>query len=149
MEEKQTVGLLKDLEDRYNGKITDRTFALSCYLPSKKPLEHGIFLFKIGDTYYYEDFEKEEMNLLGFTIKRKSSEPFEKTSGSFKESDIKRVFKVSRAYARSYHFKAQTGNIKAIREASRFVKMFRECTYAVELQDGNVLFFEMINNILA
>lgn len=143
-----TIGLLKELEEKYGGTITKRTYALSAFLPNTKPLEHGVFLFRIGDTFYYEDFEREDINILGFTVKKKNKTPFIKTEGSFLLKDVDKVLKVSKNYARSYHLKKSLGKIKEIKKANAFIKFFKECTYAIVLKNGDVLFFEQIKDIV-
>lgn len=144
----RATGLLKELEDKYGGKITDRTYALSVYLPNHKPLEHGVFLFRIGDTFYYEDFEPSDVNILGFKIKKKNPEVYVKTEGSFRKESVKDVVKVSKSYARGYHTKKALGKINGIKKAGAITRFFRESTYAIVLDNDDVLFFEQIKDIV-
>ena len=59
-ESEKSIGLLKELEEKHGGKITDRTFAIWAYLPCEREYSNGMFLYRIGDVFHYEDFDKGE-----------------------------------------------------------------------------------------
>ncbi|MFA5513583.1 MAG: hypothetical protein WDA17_01525 [Sphaerochaetaceae bacterium] len=134
---------LKNLEERFNGKITYRTFATWFATDASVIRDFGVFMFKINDTYHYEDFERIP-SLLGFPLrssKRKST--YEKLEGSFDASAIKSISVVTKNNAlRS----AQSGMPAAsIPEASLLHRLFFRLVTKVELQDGLNLFFELIS----
>lgn len=140
------VGLLKELEEKRGGKIEKKTFSLWCILPTGKLYEHGMFVYQIGNNVYYEDFEKQTMNVFGFTIQKKKTEDFVKTEGVFPKEDIEKTLKVSKSSAIKY---AREGRKEPalLKKAGPFTRFFRPCTDAVVLKNGDVYFFELLNNI--
>ena len=147
-ESEKSIGLLKELEEKHGGKITDRTFAIWAYLPCEREYSNGMFLYRIGDVFHYEDFDKGDMNILGFVIKRKKDKPFVKTEGSFLISEVVSVFKVTKSAARNYYLKKRSNEFYSIKKAGMLSRFFKECVYAVKLQNGDILFFQMMDNII-
>lgn len=141
-----SAGLLKELEEKRGGKIGRRTFALWTALPSGKIFEHGMFVYEIDGTIYYEDFEKQTMNIFGFTIQKKSKEEFVKTEGSFNKDDVEKTVKVKRSKAINYA-KNGTKAPASLKKASALARFFSPTVEAVILKNGEVYFFELLNNI--
>lgn len=139
-------GLLKELEEKRGGKIGKRTFSLWCILPNGKLYEHGMFVYEIDGTVYYEDFEKQSINIFGFNIQKKNKEPFIKTEGTFSKNDVERTIKVSKKAAMKYA-KSENKNPAVLKKAGKTVRFFAPCTDAVVLKNGDVYFFELLNNI--
>ena len=148
-DKEKSIGLLKELEEKHGGKITHRTFAIWACLPPGCEYSNGMFLYRIGDTYYYEDFDKGDMNILGFTVKRKKDKPFVKTEGTFMYSDVMRVFKVTKSSARQFYFKKKLNEDHSIKKAGVLSRFFKECVFAVQLKSGDMLFFQMMDNIIS
>lgn len=148
-EMENSIGFLKELEEKHGGKITERTFAIWALLPPGKEFSSGMFLYRIDDAYYYEDFDKGDMNILGFTIKRKRDTPFVKTEGSFLASDVENVICVTKNDALKYYLRKSTNSYYVLKKASALKRFFKECVYATTLKNGDVFFFQMMDNIIS
>jgi hypothetical protein len=134
---------LKNLEERFGGKITYRTFATWFATSDNVLREFGVFLFKINGNYHYEDFERIP-SLLGFPLRpRKNKVPYEKLEGSFAASSIKNISVVTKNSA----MRSIYSNIPAdqITEATFLQKLLFRLVTKVELDDNSALFFELIS----
>lgn len=144
--ERNAQGLLKELEEKHGGKITKRSFATWAKLPTNRVFEHGMFVFKINDTFHYEDFEKDHLNILGFQVQKKDKTPFVQTEGSFKEEEIEKVTRLTKARAKCLTTLSES-EIHSLKRANPLQRFFFSCVDVIILKNGDVYSFELINNI--
>ncbi|MCK9287431.1 MAG: hypothetical protein PHU24_01745 [Sphaerochaetaceae bacterium] len=135
---------LSSLEAKYGGPVGYRTYSTWFASNDGVVREFGVFLFLIGSTFHFEDFERKP-SLFGFPLKTsKKAPPYVKYEQSFSSSDVKSVIAVAKSMALSCAY----GDVRQedIKEANRFVRMFRPIVFKVELLDGTVYFFELIDH---
>jgi hypothetical protein len=140
----ETKQFLEDLENQYDGKITWKTFATWYGCSDSTFREYGIFMFKINNIFYFEDFEKKHSIFgMDFKPKKKNKVKYVKLKRNIDAENIIKVFKVSQANALQVikHRKDPS----TIEEINLFDKIFKKSVAAVELKDGTYHFFELLN----
>lgn len=135
---------ISDLENKFGGKLTWRTFSTWYGCSDGIQRDFGVFMFQIENTFHFEDFEKENL-ILGMKIGRNSNkkrEPFVKLERSFSKDQIKSIDTTTRSIANNIIKKkinpSEFTNINIID------KLFRKLVTAVTLKDGTIHFFELI-----
>lgn len=133
---------LREIEERRGGKIGWRTFS-TWFSDGTNIREYGVFIYEVGQTIYYEDFERRR-NILGFELpKRKGEPPYVKLEGSFKAAEVGRITTVVRRRAERYL--CDPSKTALLREAGLFARVFFRLLTMVELEDGRRLFFEFLD----
>lgn len=142
--DEETVQFLEDLETQYGGKITWKTFATWYGCSDSTFREYGVFMFKIKDTYYFEDFEK-KYSIFGMDLrtKKKNKIKYVKLQRNINAKEITKVFKISQAKALEVIKRGK--NPSELKEISLFDKIFKKSVAAVQLKDGTYHFFELMN----
>ena len=140
--EDEAQQFIQDLEARFGGSITYRTY--STWFASNEGVsrEFGVFVFVINGVFYFEDFERKPA-IFGFALKARKNEPkYVKFERSFKASDVKSITLVSKSKALS----CADGYIKqeSIQAANRYEKLLRPLVTRLVLVDGTTYFFELI-----
>lgn len=129
---------LKELEDKRGGHIEWRTIALF-YGDSDKVSKQSLFLYKIGDTFFYEDFEKEH-TVLGFKVNPPKNYKYVKFEGSFNLKDVKSVERVVTSSARKYC----EGKRDDIKKVGKLASKFTQTALKVELGKDRFVIMEML-----
>lgn len=143
--DEETEVFLSELEKKYGGELTWRTFSTWYGCSDGTQREFGVFLFKVFNTFHFEDFEK-NTSLFGIPIggnsnKKKKKAPFVKLERSFNKEDIQTITTTTRFIANSI---IKSGNAQSVKPANAFDKLFRKLVTAVTLKDGTIHFFELI-----
>jgi hypothetical protein len=142
--EKEEIDFLKEKEELYGGHITFRSFA-TWFASSKGVIrDHGVIIYRIDDTFHYEDF-KHRNSILGFTLPESKSEkehPYVKYESSFRASSILEIRTVKQSAAR---LAAEAESSVPAKKAGTLAKIFSKLVTAVILANGEVLYMELIN----
>ena len=129
---------LKDLEDKRGGHIEWRTIALF-YGDSNRVFKSSLFLYKIGDTFYFEDFEKEH-TVLGFKVNPPKNYKYVKFEGSFKIDDVKSVERIITSSARKYC----EGKRNGFKKAGKLASKLTQTALKIELGKDEFVIMEML-----
>lgn len=132
---------IEELEQRHGSKLTWRTYA-TWYASTKGIVrEYGVFLYKVKDSFFFEDFERQPA-LFGFALRpRKGKEPFVKYEDSFLAGNVVEVRTVTRAEA----LRAAEHPNYPLSSASWLDKAFRQVVEMVVLNTGVIHFFEVMD----
>ena len=137
---------LKSLEEKRGGPIEWRTFCVF-YADSKgKICEHGVFLYEINKHFWFEDFEHLPQ-LFGFQLPRpKHAAPYEKFEADFGPEAVKEIRIVKKKSAVAFC----KGNKKyeKLKAAGAITRLLCQCVTEIALEDGTVLFFELMDKTL-
>lgn len=141
--DRETEQFIEELQSRFNGPLTYRTY--STWFASTEGIvrDFGVFVFKINDVFHYEDFERNP-SMFGFALKpSKKQKPYVKMEGSFIADDVINISTVTKNAALS----CVNGYLKGedIPEASLLKRFFSRLVSKVDLKGGTTLFFEFIN----
>lgn len=143
MADDETKAFLKELETKHDGTISWKTYAT--WFGSSKGIirEFGVFLYRINDTFYYEDFER-KTQFLGIPLNiKKSKNEYKKMEGAFNVNEIESTLNVSKNVASN--FLQGANNINRLKQIGSFQKFFSQVVTMVTLKDGTKLFFELMN----
>jgi hypothetical protein len=140
--EDEAQQFIQDLEARFGGPVTYRTY--STWFASNEGIirEFGVFVFVIDGIFHFEDFERKPA-IFGFAMKPRKNEPkYVKFERSFRAQDVKNVTLVSKSRALS----CADGYIKqeSIAPANRYEKLMRPIVTRLVLIDGTTYFCELI-----
>ncbi len=141
--DEDTIKFLSELEAKHGGTIEWRTYATWYGCDDGTIREYGVFLYKIKDTFYFEDFERFPM-ILGYKLKPKKNAPkYEKYERSFRAEHVVRVSSVTKSRASD----CAQGLISAaaVTDAGWFSKIFKQLVTKVEMETGTTFFFELMD----
>ncbi|MGE4454826.1 MAG: hypothetical protein AB7D92_09860 [Sphaerochaeta sp.] len=141
--EDDAQAFIDNLEKRHEAPITWRTYATWYGNNKEIEREFGVFLYRVRDTLFFEDFERTP-SLFGISLKpKKKKEPFVKYEGSFALDEVSSTRQVPKTVAA----KVSQGILSAdkIRQSTSFDKLFRQMVEMVQLQNGTVHFFELMD----
>lgn len=140
----ETKDFLDKLEAEYGGRITWKTFSTWYGCSDSVLREFGVFLFKIGDRFYFEDFEKNS-SIFGMQIgsSKKKKAQYIKLKRSIDSKNIKNVFKVTQAKALDVIKYGKDPS--TLKETTLIEKIFRKSVTAVVLENGIHHFFELLS----
>ena len=141
MEINDTAQFIKDREERLGSRIRYRTYCTWYARIGHEKREYGVFLYTDGRTMAYEDFDREPQ-ILGIPIKRRNKEKYEKLEVSFPVSSIASIDRTSLKDAE----KAFDARRDTAKSAGLFSRLFRKLVTRIMLDDGTVLFFEMMDH---
>lgn len=139
--DQDAMEFLTEIETRRNGKISWKTYC-TWFSDCINIRQFGVFLYKVGETFYYEDFERKP-SFLGFEIKQKNAPKYEKLEGSFLASDVKNIVRLTKN--RAMAFLTHQEREDKLRPSNGFERLFSQLVSMVELQDGSRLFFEFLD----
>ncbi len=142
--DEETKEFLEDLENKYGGKITWKTFATWYGCSDSTYREHGVFIFKINNTLYFEDFEK-KYAIFGIALanNNKKKTKYVKMERQIPISEINKVSKVSQSQA--LNIIKNYKDVSSLKELNIIDKIFRKTVIAVGLKNGTYHFFEFLN----
>ena len=136
---------IKQLEEKHQGTISNRFLSLFYGDTAKNIREHGVFMYQIGSTLFFEDFEYKSA-ILG--IKVESREPYVKFEGSIDIKDIESVTKVSKGRALRYC----KGKTKKTGRRGIFNFLFGETVLMLNFKSREPVFIQvplkLINNVI-
>lgn len=135
---------IAELEKRFEGSITYRTYC-TWYGASKGILrDYGVFMYEIHNIFHFEDFERKPA-LFGIALTgQKKKTPYVKMEDSFKKEDIESITQVAKSRAISSI--KSSSNPASIPLASTIEKIFSPIVTRVTLRNGETHFFELINH---
>lgn len=139
--DQETLDFLKELEERIGGKPTWRSFSTWYGTNNGILREYGVFICRIGDELYLEDFDRIP-TFLGIPMKGKKREKYERYSRSIKIEDIVSVTKVKKTAAKDAVDKFSE---RIIPPASAFAKAFSSLVTQLELKSGECIYLELID----
>lgn len=143
--EAETLAFLKDIETRRGAPIAWRTFCTWYGTSRHEGLERvwGVFLYRVGDTFYLEDFEHQN-TFLGFPVrKRKTDKPYERYEESFHRNEVCGTMQISKRTAE----KIVQGQLdpRYVKPIHGLATLFAEHIEMVTLTDGSVLLFSLMD----
>lgn len=140
----ETKEFLDNLENKHGGKITWKTFATWYGCSDSTLREHGVFIFKINDTLYFEDFDKKYAIFgIALTNNKKKKNEYVKMERQIAIADIDNTFRVSQSNA--INVVRNTKEASDLKEINLFDKIFKKTVVAVALKNGTHHFFEFMN----
>lgn len=129
---------LHQLEESKGGKISYRCFSLY-YLDSKGiEREHGVFMYQIGKTLYYEDYMFKR-SLLGIDLNKKALDEYVKFENSIEIDNITKILSVSKKKAKAF----VSNTSKGIKKANIFDQLFGKILVMVQTKDGFTMFLDL------
>lgn len=142
--EEETIAFLKEIEARRGAPIQWRTFCTWYGTSRHQGLERiwGVFLYRIADTFYLEDFEHQS-TFMGFPIRQQKKAPFERYEASFRRDQVRRTMTISKSQAEKI--------VKGLRDfhqakpMSWWARIFAQHIEMVELDDGSVVMFALMD----
>jgi len=141
--EDDAQAFIENLEKRHEAPITWRTYA-TWYGNNKEIMrEFGVFLYRVRNTLYFEDFERTP-SMFGISLKpKKKKEPFSKYEGSFAVDEVATTRPIPKAIA--YKVSQGTVSVDRVRQATSLDRLFRQMVEMVVLKNGTVHFFELMD----
>lgn len=141
------AAFLKALEEKRGGPLTWRTFC-TFYANSNGVIrDHGVFLYEVNQHFWYEDFEH-TAQIFGIPLpKPKNAQPYVKFEADFDPSEVKSVRIINKKAAISYCMGKK--KYEKLKPANWFDKLFCQCVTELALEDGTVLFFEVMDKTLS
>ena len=141
MDNEETIQFLKEREEALGNRIRYRTYCTWYARIGHEKREYGVFLYTDGKTMMYEDFDRDPQ-ILGIPIRRKNKEKYEKLTVSFPVSSITAVDRVTMKDAE----KAYMNGKDTAGSAGMLSRALRKLATKVVLDDGTVMFFEMMDH---
>lgn len=138
----EAIKFIKDLEEQLGDKISWRTFATWYATTEGTIREYGVFLCRVGDSFYFEDFDRVP-TLLGIPLNSKKREKYEKYSRLIPVSEVKSCTRVSKKMAEQ---QARSQADKPLSEAGRMSKLMSPQVTQLVLESGECLYFELIDH---
>lgn len=132
--------MISELEAKRGGHIEWKTVCLF-YADSDKNLKESVFLYKIGDTFYFEDFEK-DCTFLGFKINPPKDYKYEKFEGSFKAIDVAYMEKVLKSDVIAFC----EGRSDKVKIAGNLTALFKQTVSRIELENKKIIYLEVMKN---
>lgn len=133
---------IEELQARHGAPIGWRTYATWYGNNHGVFREFGVFFYKSGGRFHFEDFERTP-SLLGFSLKpKKATLPFVRYEDSFAPSDVVLTRAVTKSAARQVIDGRKVS--KRIRETTLLDRLFRQMVEMVVLTDGTIHFFELM-----
>lgn len=133
------VSFIAELESKRGGHIDWKSVALF-YADSDLNKKDSVFLYKINDTFFYEDFER-EFSFLGFKVKPPKDYDYVKFEGCFNINDVVDTEVVLKKDAILFC----CNKITSVKKAGVLSKLFRHTVLKISLKNGKVLFMELLN----
>lgn len=129
---------ISQLEAAKGGKIGYRCFSLYYVDNQGNFKEHGVFMYQIGKTLFYEDFMFKR-SFLGIELNKKANEEYIKFENSININDIKSVKHVSKKKAVNYC----SNPAVEIPKAGILCRLFGKTLVMVEAENGFSMFLDL------
>lgn len=130
---------IEALEKKRGGKITYREIALF-YADFKRNCKESVFLYRIGDRIYLEDFER-EFRFLGFRVKPPKGYKYVKFEAYFCVGDVSGAEVVLRRSVEQF-VKGKANEVKCASGASA---LFGQTMLKLNFKDGSFIFLEVVD----
>ena len=140
MDNNEAIAFIKEREEKLGSRILYRTYSTWYGRIGKEKREYGVFLYSDGKVFIYEDFERNPQ-ILGIPIKTRNKEKYEKLEVSFPAAAINEITRVTK---RSAEISLYNGKDLSS-PATLFDKALRAIVTKVVLDNGDVLFFELMD----
>lgn len=138
MSETDKETYIEQLEKSKGGKISYRCFSLYYSDTNGNKKEHGVFLYQIGRTLYYEDFMFSR-SLLGIELNKKAQEEYVKFESSVDIDSITEIKLVSMKQADKYCDKT----VSSIKKAGFFARTFGKTAVMVNTNRNFAMFLDL------
>lgn len=134
---------LQSLEDKWQGHITWKTFSTWFACTDGTIRDYGIFMVKINNTFFFQDFERENA-IFGMKLTtKKKKQKFVLMEGSFHKDEVTDVYQVTQVNARAIVEKGKS--VDSVKKATKVDKLFKKIVTLVKLKNGTALFFEFLD----
>lgn len=141
--EADAIEFMKELEARIGGKPGWRTFATWYGTSRGLKREYGVFLCRIEDRLYLEDFDRVP-TFLGIPMKsRKNAEKYERYSCFIPISDIVSIKRVSKKKAEDIIRRADK---TVLDEVGPMARALSPIVTQLKLKSGECVYFELIDH---
>ena len=133
---------LNEIEQRRGGKITFKTFSTFYADSDGNVRDYGVFLYMVNDTFWFQDFEREN-SFLGFKLSRRKDEDYEMFESSFSPLEVVSSRTVMKKAARN----CATGHkdFSKLRKANPVIGFLAETATEIRLQDGKTMYFQLMD----
>lgn len=143
----EATAYLKGLEEKRGGPLEWKTFSTFYANNNGIIRDHGVFLYEVNNQYWYEDFEH-TAQIFGIPLKKpKNAQPYVKFEAWFSPKSVTRIRTVKKksaiAFCKGYK------KYEKLKEANLFDKIFCQCVTEFALNDGTMLFFELMDKTLS
>lgn len=133
--------LIEEIEKKRGGKITSRTYSIFYADNEGRVIDNGVFIYKIKDTFWMEDFEKVP-SIFGIRINNPKNYSYEKFERCFQANEIKSIGKALKKDAVAF----AEHRIDKINSIGFIKALFGETITMLTLKDGSVIFLHLIND---
>jgi len=140
----ETKSFLEELEKKHDDKkITYKTYATWFGSGEGIIRQFGVFLYKIDNIFYYEDFERKPQ-FFGLPIKiGKNKTPYVKYENSFETDKVDNIMEVSKSSAENViRGSFSSEKLKQIKGLS---KIFTQTVSMIRFTDGKYIFLELMD----
>lgn len=134
------TALIDEIESRRGGKITWKSFSIFYADNEGRLIENGVFVYKIDDVFWMEDFEKVP-SIFGIRISEPKNYRYEKFERCFKKEDIKSVDTVLKNKAMDF-IEHRTSEV---RKAGKLAAFFSEPLTMITFKDNSVIFLQLLD----
>lgn len=141
--DKNTEAFIQEIEKRRGGPMGFRTYATWFGASTGEIRDYGVFLYKIGDVFFFEDFERQP-TIFGIKIPEgKNKKPYEKLEGSFRASDIVSSRLVVKK--RADFIITAKGDLNRLQDPNFLQKFFSELVTEITLADGRKYYMQLLD----
>lgn len=140
--DEETKAFLADIELRRGGQITFKTFSTFYADNSGKLCQDGVFFYRVGGQFWFQDFEHVS-TFLGFILTKKKDPDYQMFESSFSPSDVVSIRKVWKKsvircalYGKDF-FKLRTFN--------PVLGFLSESATEFTMKDGRLLYFQFMD----
>ncbi len=137
--EREEQEFIKRLEEKRGGKIVFRDIAL-LYADSARRRKEAVFVYRIGDRIYLEDFER-EFRFLGFKVKPPKGYKYVKFEAYFQVSDVKDWYTISGSAVERF----LSGKTSELKKAGFLARLFSQTMLCLLFKDGSFVCMQMVD----
>ena len=139
----EATQFLLDLQEKYGGPIGFKTYSTWFASDGGIVRPYGVFLFFIGTTVYFEDFERQP-SILGYPLKAsKKDAPYVPYEQHFLAQQVASVSTVLKSRAHAYALGELSS--QKLTPIGTWQRLLRSLVTRLQLQDGTNYFFELID----
>lgn len=135
--------LIRELEAKRGGSISWRTYSIFYADSSGRVIENGVFVYRIGDDFWLEDFEKVP-SIFGIKIDNPRNYSYEKFERRIQICEFEKSDKILKKDAVAI----AEGRKKEVSKAGKLASFFGESVTRIKLKDNSVVFLQLMDNEL-
>ena len=140
--DEETKAFLADIEQRRGGQITFKTFSTFYADNSGKLCQDGVFFYRVGGQFWFQDFEHVS-TFLGFILTKKKDPDYQMFESSFSPSDVVSIRKV---WKKSVIRCALYGkDFFKLRRFNPVLGFLSESATEFTMKDGRLLYFQFMD----